>query len=172
MIAARRNHDIRYSTYLDGMVERHMRAKNAWAEHCEAMRVERQKAFYLLKRVLGESFEGFIVPSIQLSKPTYPKPQRDTAPKVVGITKMMLNGAATVGEVFGQAINQNKTTKESYWQMPPETEPNNPVRVTVPRILAMDVENCRKPHSLSKVVGAARRKNSKPYLPAIATLYP
>ena len=168
-VALRRNNDIRFSAYLDSMAKRHHETKSIWKEHCDAIRAERERAFLLLKQVLGDSFEGFVVPSIQLSKPTYPKPPKCEPPG----SASRINAHLPVTTVIGQCMTTGKTAKQAYWQMPPTDNANSRngdgcgnkfAKVTVPRILAMDIEKCRQPKIATQKV--------KSYLPPIAEMFP
>ena len=169
--ASRHNHDIRFSKYLDSMVKRHHEAKSIWTEHCEAIRAERERAFLLLKQVLGESFEDLVVPSIQLSKPTYPKPRKCDPPNARPASRM--NAQLPVTTVIGQCMTTGKTGKQTYWQMPPDNSTNSGgvggcgnkfAKVTVPKILALDIEKSRQPRIATQKV--------KSYLPPIAEMFP
>ena len=168
--AVRYNHDIRFSTYLELMVKRHHEAKSIWKEHCDAVREERERAFLILKQVLGDSWEDFVVPSIQLSKPTYAKPlkhQQETPGNLPMTSSCSTNSSVT--SVIGQCMVTGNNSKQKYWQIPPAlacpTPGNsNMAKITVPRILAMDIEKCRQPRLVAQKV--------KSYLPPIAEMFP
>ena len=165
--AARRNHDIRFSAYLELMAKRHDEAKSIWEEHYNAIRAERKRASFLLKQVLADSFEEPIVPGIQQSKRSYPKPPKQQH-RAESASEKYVQLPTTENTIIGQCIVK-KTAKQAYWKAQNSAASvggrgNNFAQVTIPRILAMDIEKCRQPKIVTQKV--------KSYLPPIAELFP
>eukprot|EP00111_Clytia_hemisphaerica_P008267 TCONS_00024116-protein len=75
-LAEKNHNNKRFAKYLETMEKRHSNTQQIWQKHCENVKVERDKAFLLLKQVLSDRLGDFLVPSIQLSKPNYPKPPK------------------------------------------------------------------------------------------------